>query len=148
MCSHQPQVVGDEQIGQLELLLQIHQQVHDLRLNRDVERRDGLVGDDERRVQRQRAGEADPLPLPAAELVRIARELRRVEPDERRTAPRTRARRAALLPSLVDDQRLFDDVADAHARVERAVGILEDDLHVAARAGACARSRTPARPRP
>ena len=33
---------------------------------------------------------------------------------------------------LMDDQRLADDRADRHARVERGVGILEDDLHVAA----------------
>jgi hypothetical protein len=34
----------------------------------------------------------------------------------------------------VDDERLLHDVRDAHAGVERCVGILEDDLHVAARA--------------
>ena len=33
----------------------------------------------------------------------------------------------------VDDQRLLDDVLHAHARVERRVRILEDDLHVAPR---------------
>ena len=82
MCSHQPQVVRDEQIGQLQLLLQIHQQVDDLRLNRHVERRDRFVGDDERRVQRERARHADALPLAAAELVRIALEMRRLEADE------------------------------------------------------------------
>ena len=68
MCSHEPEVVRDEQVRQLQPLLQIHQQVDDLRLDRDVERRDGLVGDDERRVQRERAREPDALPLSAAEL--------------------------------------------------------------------------------
>ena len=32
----------------------------------------------------------------------------------------------------VDHQRLADDRADRHARVERGVRVLEDDLHVAA----------------
>src|SRR5712691_6760405 len=32
----------------------------------------------------------------------------------------------------MDGQRLADDCADFHARVERGIGILEDDLHVAA----------------
>ena len=40
-------------------------------------------------------------------------------------------------------ERLLDDVADAHARVQRGVRILEDDLHVAARLRACAPARTP-----
>ena len=78
----QPQIVRDEQIGQLQLLLQIHQQVDDLRLHRHVERRHRLVEDEERRIQRQRARQADALPLAAAELVRVALEMRRFEPDE------------------------------------------------------------------
>ena len=85
--AHEPQIVRDEEVGQLQPLLQIEQQVDDLRLNRDVERGDRLVGDDEGRVERQRARQADALALPAAELVRIAFEMRRVEADQARTAP-------------------------------------------------------------
>ena len=32
----------------------------------------------------------------------------------------------------MDDQRFADDGADGHARIERGVRVLEDDLHVAA----------------
>ncbi len=70
--AHHRQVVADEQVGQAELLLQVLQQVHDLRLDRHVQRRDRLVADDELGVQRQRAGDADALALAAGELVRIA----------------------------------------------------------------------------
>ena len=79
---HQPQIVRNEQVGQLQLLLQIHQQVDDLRLDRDVERRHRLVGDDERRVERERARQPDALALAAAELVRVAIEVRRIEADQ------------------------------------------------------------------
>jgi hypothetical protein len=48
----------------MELLLKVLQQVEDLGLDRDVERRDGLVADDEARAKRERSGDADPLPLP------------------------------------------------------------------------------------
>ena len=44
---HQPEIVRDEQVGQLQSLLEIHQQVDDLRLHRHVQRRDRFVGDDE-----------------------------------------------------------------------------------------------------
>ena len=44
----------------------------------------------------------------------------------------TRSRRALAAGELVDDQRLADDAADAHARVQRGVRVLEDHLHLAA----------------
>jgi hypothetical protein len=43
--------VGDEEIGEAELGLQIEHQVEDLRLHGHVEGGDGLIGHDERRVQ-------------------------------------------------------------------------------------------------
>ncbi len=47
---------------------------------------------------------------------------------------RTRSSRSRLAElRLEDGQRLGDDVADRHARIERGDRILEDDLHVAAR---------------
>ena len=36
----------------------------------------------------------------------------------------------AAVHSAVDDQRLGDDRADGHARVQRRVRVLKDDLHV------------------
>jgi hypothetical protein len=41
------QVMGDEQIGQVELLLELTEQIQDLRLNGHVKRRHRLVGDDQ-----------------------------------------------------------------------------------------------------
>ena len=66
------EVVRDEEIRQVELVLQLLEQVDDLRLNRDVERRHGLVRDDEVRIQSDRPREPDPLALTSRELVGIA----------------------------------------------------------------------------
>ena len=55
-----------------ELVLQVCKQVDDLRLDRDVERADRLVAHDELGLHRERARDADALPLPARELVRVA----------------------------------------------------------------------------
>ena len=66
------EVVADEEIGQAELGAQVHQQVDDLGLDRDVEGRDRLVADHEVGLQGQGAGDADALALAAAHLVRIA----------------------------------------------------------------------------
>ena len=66
------QVVADEQQRQAELVLQIDQQVDDLRLHRNVQRRHRLVADDQVGAGRQRARDADALALAAGEFVRIA----------------------------------------------------------------------------
>ena len=47
-----------------------------------VERRYGLVADDQRRLDRARARDADPLPLSAGEFVRIAVRMRAIQSDE------------------------------------------------------------------
>ena len=46
MCDN-AQVVGDEQVGQPHLLLQVLKHVDDLRLDRHIQRGDRLVTDDE-----------------------------------------------------------------------------------------------------
>ena len=66
------EVVRDEDVRQLEVLLQVAEEVQHLRLDRDVERRHGLVAHDQLRRERERARDADALPLAARELVRVA----------------------------------------------------------------------------
>src|SRR3954471_2454921 len=61
------EIVGDEEVREPELLLQVLEQVEDLRLDRDVERRDGLVAHDQLRIQGECARDADALALPAGE---------------------------------------------------------------------------------
>ena len=62
---HHREIVRDEQVGELPLALQVLQEVDDLRLDRDVERRHRLVADDQPGTQRQGAGDADTLALAA-----------------------------------------------------------------------------------
>ena len=125
------QIVGDEQIGEIELLLQLLQQVQHLSLDRDIQRRDRLVADDQFRVQRQRAGDPDPLALAAAKCVGITRSVLGPQAHHCEQLSHPVAER---LPAghLVDHQRLADDPPYGHARVERREGILEDDLHIGA----------------
>ena len=64
--AHDGEVVGDEQVGEPELALQLLQQVDDLRPDGDVEGADGLVADDEVGLHGERPGDADALALAAA----------------------------------------------------------------------------------
>ncbi len=72
MLPHDAEVVGDEQVGDAELLLQLLEEVEDAGLNRHVERGHRLVEDDDFRLERDGAGDADALALPAAQLMRPA----------------------------------------------------------------------------
>ena len=76
------EIVRDEDVGEAEPVLQVAQQVEDLRADRDVERGDRLVADDELRLDRQRARDRDALALAAGKLVRVAAREARLEPDQ------------------------------------------------------------------
>src|SRR6185436_20672473 len=77
-----------------------------------------------------RTRDADPLPLAARELVREAVAVLRAEAD------RPQQLRHALLAlaavDVVDAERLGDDLAHGHARVQGRVRVLEDDLDLPA----------------
>jgi hypothetical protein len=62
--------VGDEQHREIEAALHVVEKVEHLSLDRDVEGRDGLVGDQELRAPWRGPGDGDALALAAGELVR------------------------------------------------------------------------------
>ena len=124
------QVVGDEQVGDAPLLLQVVQQVQDLALDRHVQGRDGLVADDEVGRQGQGPGDADALALPAAELVRVADGVAGVEADAGRSRLATRSRFSCPLAMPWTSIGSPMMAADGHPRVEAADRVLEDDLHL------------------
>ena len=59
------EIVADEEIRQVELGPQVHEQVDDLGLYGDVERRDGLIANEELGIDGEGAGNADAATLPA-----------------------------------------------------------------------------------
>ena len=61
------EVVGDEEVGEAEVGLEVGEEVEDLGLDGDVEGGDGFVADDELGAQGQGAGDADALALAAGE---------------------------------------------------------------------------------
>lgn len=65
-------VVGNEQVGQAVLALDVPEQVDHLGLDADIEGADRFVADDELRFHGQRSGDADALTLSPAELVGVS----------------------------------------------------------------------------
>ena len=124
-----------KQVGEAELLLQVHEQVENLGLDGDVEGGDGFVGDDDAGVEHEGAGDGDALALAAGEHVRVAAVL--VGAQANLLHDRAGGGVAfGAVAAAVDDERLFEDGADGFARVERAVGVLEHHLDAEAQAAA------------
>ena len=108
--AHHRQIVRDEQVGQVQLLLQVDQQVDDLRLDVDVERGDRLVGDDELRRDRQRTRDGDALALAAGEFVRILAQRGRERPTSDSNSSTRRRGRGLVGREPVEAERLGQDV--------------------------------------
>ena len=125
---HHREVVGHEQVGDSELVLKIGEEVDRLRLDRHIERRDGLVADDQVGAEGERPGDVDSLALTAGEFVGVAGAVSSTEADpvEKLQHPVVDLLRCHL---RVDPHRLADDAADGMAGIQRRIGVLEDHLH-------------------
>ena len=126
------EIVADEQQREAQFLLDVLEQVDDLRLHRNVERGDGLVAHDEVGLGGERAGDADALALPAGELMRPAVDSVARQPHlvHQLGNARVQVARGTRQAEIAD--RLGEDVAHAHARVQTRERILEHDLHAPA----------------
>ena len=79
--AHEREVVGDEEVGEAELVLEVAEQVDDVGLDRHVEAAHRLVEHEQLRGQREGAGDGDALELAAGELTRVAVAVVGVEAD-------------------------------------------------------------------
>ena len=124
---HHAQVVGHEDYRRTRLVAQLADALQDLRLDRHVERRGGLVGDQDRRVARQRKGDHHALAHAARELVRVG-----VEPVAGAWDPDLVEQLDGTLARLLVGQRLVlldllgDLRPDLENRVQRGHRVLED----------------------
>ena len=57
---HHVEIMGNEQHGEIEFALKLAKKIEHLRLHRNVERRNRLIGDEQLGARRQGAGDADP----------------------------------------------------------------------------------------
>ena len=126
---HERHVVRDEQDREPELALQILDLGHDLLLHDDVERRGGLVHDQQRGTQRRRHRDDDALPHAPGELVRICAQAIVRDADEVKQLVAA-AQGLLLGEPLVGRIDVGDLVADRHDGVERVHRALEHHRHL------------------
>jgi hypothetical protein len=125
---HRGQVVGDEEIGEPELRLQVAQQVQDLGADGDVRRRDRLSEDHQAGRERERARDRDALSLASGELMRkeLGPALGQAHQIDQPDRP---PRDLAGPETLVGGERLRDDGVHPPTWVELRERILEGRLH-------------------
>ena len=100
-----------------------------MRLDRYIQGRHGLVGDDESRLQRDGPGDTDALSLAAAESMWEAVHVLGTQANDAQQLSYARLEVPAAHVA-VHYQRLADDLQERHAWVQRPVGVLEHLLHI------------------
>ena len=138
--AHDGQVVRDEQVGEPELALQVLQQVDDLRLDRDVERGDGLVEDEQARAAARAPGRCRCAASARRRIRAGSGSAAGATGRPSRTARRSGARRPSRRTGRGCAAARRRSSPDRQDRVERGERVLEDVLHLraapaAARAG-------------
>ena len=123
--------MADDHISQMMCFFEIGQEVNDLALDRNIQGRQGFVGNDKLRAQDERPREGNPLTLTAAELMRVFAEIMRLQADLSQGFfdlfdP------GWCIADFVNDQRFTNNLSDTEAWIERSIGILEDQMHLPA----------------
>ena len=126
------QVVRDEQEGDAEPLVQLGEQVEDLGADRDVERRDGLVGHHQPWPRDDGARDRQALALTAGEFVRVFLQVGRKQADLVQGVFGHGAAFGFVRLPVEQVYGFSHQPFSILARVEGAVGVLEDNLQVAA----------------
>ena len=120
----------DEQQRRLLFALDLHQQIGDGRLNRDIQRRNRFVRDHDARISCKGPRNADPLFLPTRELAwhPVGKGAWQLDQIQKLQHPLF----AICLggSDAKDLQRALDLTPHGHGRVQRVKGVLEHHLHV------------------
>ncbi|MNZ75470.1 hypothetical protein D3C78_939480 [compost metagenome] len=130
---HHTHVMGDEEHRHALLLLQQLDEIEDLALNGNVERRRGLVGDQQFRPRGERHGNHHPLTHAARKLMRIfVKTTGGVGNADLLQKPHRLRPRLLLRKPLVADEDFGNLTADGEDRIERGHRLLKDHRDIVA----------------
>src|SRR5690606_36822886 len=120
-------VVTDHQKGELPVATDLFEQVEHLGLDRGIKRGGRLVQGQDRRLQDQRTGDGDALPLAARKLVRITEPEAGTQPHLVQRTPYA----LFAVGNAMDGKMLLQQPVHRLTRMQGAIGILEHSLRLA-----------------
>ena len=129
-------VMTDEGERQTHFARQLLEEAQHLRLRRNVEPGDDLVGENEIRPQYHGARDADALTLSAGKLERIPFDRIPLQSDAIKNALHQCERSRVVLRQAMQQDRLGEDAADRVPRIKRGHRVLKDHLHATAQRSA------------
>ena len=127
------EVVANKDVCQTVIFLQLFKQVNYLCLNRNVQCRNRLIADNNLWLKHNSARDTNTLTLTARELMRVAVLKLKVKANFLHNLFNTSVALCLCLIRTRNINRLANDIHDRHTRVQRAVRILEDKLHLLTR---------------
>ena len=124
------QIMPDEQVGKTVLLLQILQKIQNLALHRHIECGHRLITYNQLRLQCDGSCNSDSLPLASGKLMRIT--ILEFHRNANRLHQLQHPFRSLflILADMIRLQRLSDDIANRHSRIQAGIGILENHLQL------------------
>ena len=129
--AHHAQVVGDEEVRQLLLLLELLHEVEHLGADGYVQGRDGLIGHHHLRLHDHGPGDADALALATRKLVGVAGQMFRQEADLLDHVLHLLHPLGLTGVEVEVTQALGNDVVHGSPLIQAGCGVLEDHLDVA-----------------
>ncbi len=126
---HHPQVMRDEKHRNAHLPHQFRQQIQNLALNRDIERRHRLIGQQKRGFRRNGAGNGNALALTAGKFMRVFVHMLRAEPHAFHEGSHGLLA-SATRQGLALAECLSQGGKYAETRIQGSVGVLEYHLEI------------------
>ena len=127
----QGEVMGDEEKGEMLLLLQLTEEIDDLGLHGNVQGGCRFIGQDQLWLQAETAGDVHPLPLSAGQFIGQAVGKAVFQADLFQEFIDFPGVFCPAVVQMMDPHGFFDDLADGHARIQGGGSILENDLDAA-----------------
>ena len=125
-------IMRDKQIRQPHFSLQLHQQIDDLCLNGNIQRRDRLITHNKLWIYGKRARDADTLPLAAGKFMGKAICMLAVQPHHFQQLIHACRPLCLAAAQSMDIQALGNNICNSHTRIKRRIRILKNNLCAAA----------------
>ena len=122
--------MGNKQIRSTCLLLNILHQVYHLRLNRNIQRRNTLIRNNQLRVHDQRTGNADTLSLSAGKLMRVSCRMLRSKTNLCQNGFDLLLSLLFALVHMMDIKTLTQNIPNFFSGIQRCHRVLENHLHL------------------